>query len=547
MIFGLNLSLNLSWLLLFFLLLALGLGNSNALTPFWEWTGICAGCCVRIQSPRGIFCANFSSPRGSWPPCRKAWHGKCYKTPENFSIFVQKPEDDLGNAWVKTSDQDRFLCGRNGDNLLFPFQCDLCWFRNLKGRDPDYTSISDSTLLKYIRRVNLDGMWSREPSTIRSNLKAVEDTIKMLKELDLDPSFPPLGPWPLDDAIGFKLVIAQIRYSQLPGKNQRSHLQFDTIRKLRTSFSHLSEISVQQLTNPVLSFRAQDGKLFTNSNSITQGRFYEKCMAGMLSRMGRQTVQNVALSYKILHLILLSYEIRIKELESLGFSLMDVNARVSSHYKEFRHVVMHGCIFLFGFVLALRGNEIFLMEAGSLIRGDKRGLDDKELGCHVVFPLLGRFKGEEGERYHLLFSVSSTGSGFKVRTWMERLVGVLRLENSPDSPPGPAFTNDRGVSLSLYEVDDEFHKQLSFVQSSRPDLIEPSLKVSDHYSIYRSLRRGSTSRAIELKLSDSTINLHNRWRSRERSGGQVVRGQMKDLYTEMRLTGRAKLEYTKQL
>ncbi len=50
------------------------------------------------------------------------------------------------------------------------FQCDRCWFINLKKIEPRKSSFSDVRLLKYIRRANLDMLWSKEPSTIKSIL-----------------------------------------------------------------------------------------------------------------------------------------------------------------------------------------------------------------------------------------------------------------------------------------------------------------------------------------------------------------------------------------
>ena len=41
---------------------------------------------------------------------------------------------------------------------------------------------------------------------------------------------------------------------------------------------------------------------------------------------------------------------------------------------------------------------------------------------HIVAPLMGRFKGETGERNLLLCMVNVTASGIPVRKWLERLV-----------------------------------------------------------------------------------------------------------------------------
>jgi hypothetical protein len=50
-----------------------------------------------------------------------------------------------------------------------PFECDLCSFRNVVGRDPDESNQKDEFTLTAIRRVLLDVMWAREPDTVASN------------------------------------------------------------------------------------------------------------------------------------------------------------------------------------------------------------------------------------------------------------------------------------------------------------------------------------------------------------------------------------------
>ena len=71
-------------------------------------------------------------------------------------FFVAEPENEQGVVWKKKSNQAKFLVGRDGDMLLSPFQCDLCWFRNLLKRDPVEGKLQDTNLLAYIRRANLD-------------------------------------------------------------------------------------------------------------------------------------------------------------------------------------------------------------------------------------------------------------------------------------------------------------------------------------------------------------------------------------------------------
>jgi hypothetical protein len=65
----------------------------------------------------------------------------------------------------------RFKCARAGDHLMIPFQCELCHFRNILQREPDFTCLQDIEILDMARRANIDAFWSRETSTVASNLR----------------------------------------------------------------------------------------------------------------------------------------------------------------------------------------------------------------------------------------------------------------------------------------------------------------------------------------------------------------------------------------
>ena len=88
--------------------------------------------------------------------------------------------------------------------------------------------------------------------------------------------------------------------------------------------------------------------------------------------------------------------------------------------------------------------------------------------------------------------------------------------------------------------------QLEQIQISHPELIEPNLVVREWFSIFRSLRRGSTAQAGELDISDQVVNLHNRRRTTECLQSRST-SSMRDHYTSLRLTRKVRLEYTKDL
>ena len=92
-----------------------------------------------------------------------------------------------------------------------PFQCDRCWFRVLEGREPRVSSYHDNRILEYIRRVNLDLIWSTAPGTISAKRDSIKMMIKMWKELGITIDLPSIEPWPEEDKVGFRVALAEIR------------------------------------------------------------------------------------------------------------------------------------------------------------------------------------------------------------------------------------------------------------------------------------------------------------------------------------------------
>ena len=163
---------------------------------------------------------------------------------------------------------------------------------------------------------------------------------------------------------------------------------------------------------------------------------------------------------------------------------------------------------------------------------------------HVVIPLLGRFKNEDGEMWHFMASVNTTSSGLAVRKWVERLVMVLSSEGRGF---GPAFCKENGEVISYGSMNAEFVKQIERVQQEFPELLKGDIDVGEHFSIFRSLRKGSTARATDVGVSEPAIDLHNRWRTIENSGGGKSKKSMRDYYSDLRLTLRVRLSYSRAL
>jgi hypothetical protein len=414
--------------------------------------------------------------------------------------------------------------------LCSPFQCDRCWFINLKNKEPRSSSLTDVRLLSYIRRVNLDVLWSRESSTVEKTLnqyvKARTWADQMGIRMNMDST---IQPWAIGDSNGFGEAIIMLRYSLEKGHNASSHCQFDTIRKIRTLSTNMYESSS---INGVSALSMRAGANCLNlSRCPTDSVFFRAFLRGCEKRMGGITIQDTALSVPILLNILNRYELEFAEPLSTAARKRDI--------------VMIASYLVMGFCDGLRGNEPFLMEATALCEYAEKGRHHKD--AYVCLPLMGRFKNEVGERNVMRFLVGTTASGIPIRKWIDRLVAVLRSEGKDKGGLGPAFCSQSGYVLSYRKMDWEFHKALQQVQEVHPELIAMGLEVGELYHINRSLRRGVTSRATELCLSQTIIDTNNRWKIIQTNKGKKGLYKMSQLYLDGVLVLETYLAFSRDL
>ncbi len=127
-------------------------------------------------------------------------------------------------------DDQRFLTARDGDNLLTPFQCDVCHFTNIMGREPLEGLASDLRMIKCIRRANLDAFWSREPGTVKGTLDEAKRGLAIASSLGFAHTlFNPRGPFPVADTMGMGMAIVMLQRSLNPGKYVKGNVQYETV------------------------------------------------------------------------------------------------------------------------------------------------------------------------------------------------------------------------------------------------------------------------------------------------------------------------------
>lgn len=452
-----------------------------------------------------------------------------------MEFHIAKPENDEGAQWRKKGDESRFLTARNGDMLCAPFQCDFCWFINLQEREPEKSRSSDEQLMKYIRRVNLDILWCREKSTVSNVMGTVKNGKKMSEEVGLRPKKLVMGPWPLKDNQGFQIAIEILRRSQGEGRNDKTYVQFDSLRKLRGAYFNIYQAGPEH-AELVTTLKGEHGKSYSLANGETESYLFKSFTKGCERRMGRLVMQDRGVSIDMLKSILIDYEDELR-LEVVSF-------------ERKREILVAAGAFVILFGGALRGGEIFLLEASELIKRVHQGkVGEKHSGAaqpHVVVPLMGRFKGETGERNVLLALASKTKSGLEIRKWIERLVWVLKREGREEYV-GPAICRPDGVVLERWKLNGELQKVLEKVALKRPDLIEEGVKIEEKFSIHRSFRRGAHTRAKSAGVSEAVLEMNNRWRKIENKSGGLPNLPMTELYIEITQALSQKLAFSSAL
>jgi hypothetical protein len=151
---------------------------------------------------------------------------------------------------------------------------------------------------------------------------------------------------------------------------------------------------------------------------------------------------------------------------------------------------------------------------------------------HAIVPLIGRLKGETGERYHMMVMARVTTSGVMAGRWADRLGHSLIRQRKRN---GFLFVDAKGNQAKIGFFDDEFTEQLTRVKMLKPHLFEPGLNIVEAYSLRRSLRRGSTSEATNRGVPKELIEMNNRWRKLENAKGRKPGMSMIAHYTEIRL------------
>ena len=419
---------------------------------------------------------------------------------------------------------------------MSPFECDLCVFRAVTERNPSKNIGRDLVLSAVIRRCSLDAFWSRATSTVLSNAQRMRKLIQVgYVELGMEPPLFEPALRNLSDCGDRFTAHVMVKNSMQAGRYSESHLQFDTIRKLKATLANY-HLTVSDADSKIPFGIASDSGMFLRfatgtASSVWMDRFIQGCR----KRMGQDWRPDRAMSIKLVLSVLKAGQ--------------EVIAVESSSEKVADTITF--CSYLvICYVLSLRGPEGLLVSLAPLIDQDGLGSllqQGSSLGKSLlIVPLLGKVKGESHRREHVLPCVEVTSSGINVRRWLDLLIETRKLTNQKE---GPAITKSDGELFCTAELNEIFHDLLWMVFQKDETLFDGDIKsrvdIEKWFSVFRSIRRTSDSKALAEGVASDDIDAVNRWSLKERAKGRKATGRkLRHYYADMPRLLTAHVRYT---
>ena len=425
-------------------------------------------------------------------------------------------------------DKSRFLFGRAGDHLVTTFQCDLCHFRNITSRSPGDDE-QDGMLLHFIRRANLDALWSRERGTIKNTMREIANIRERARLLgfDGDAMLPPMGPHPVEDVVGMGLAVCVLQRSLDVGRNEAT-VQFSTTQKMKTAYANMWRASLEGSKSSV--FSRDTAKMFTTT-CPTHGDWNERFSKGMHERMGDKVKQDLGITIEQMHALMNRYEQR-------WFA--------AGQSRVLQKMTIFPALFvIIAFCCGLRGEEVPLVHLDGVLRHWDEALRHPT-HPHIIVALLGRFKTEVSEKYHLMPLVLMTRTGLEPKKWMQRMIEWYAAAIVPIRR-GFVFLDGKGNKARASEYEEDILGELENVQRETEDIIGKDINVFEEFGVSRSFRRGSDAHAVNQGVTTSDIERNNRWRSVETAGPKQAQLRMIHRYADARHIIKALLRYSEPL
>jgi hypothetical protein len=298
-------------------------------------------------------------------------------------------------------------------------------------------------------RANLDALWGRAQSTITANRQNMDQLVKLWAEVGLTPDLllPALGPYPDDDVQGVSVAVAMLIKSTKPGRHNESYTQFETMQKLRAAYSNMFH-ALARSNIDTLTLGRDVAKLFLTT-CPTQSSWFERFSSGCLQRMGQEIRQDLAVSIQVI----LAFQ---EEMEKEWQEPQSTRRRIQ--------LAMIGAYALIAYGGSFRGHEVFLVDTFGLLKYAAQNLEECGLSF-VMVPLLGRYKTENADRYHLTPLALRSNSGLEFGRWVARLADAKKMQSLSH---GPAFSCDKGTPIDPRWLEMEILDRFRALQEKWP-------------------------------------------------------------------------------
>ena len=454
---------------------------------------------------------------------------------DDFPVLNQdvEAEDLVMDDKMEDEDPGRFKEGRDGDHLMTPFQCDSCHFENCKRRSPIEGNLQDEVALLGIRRANLDALWSRERSTVRSNRLQGNMWISVSESAGwLDHGLPKRGPYPVEDTFGMQAAVNLLLRSRSVGINAKN-IQYETTRKLRSFLSNFVHATFNGHGD---TFMSEDGNGGTVSRSPTNSPWFKRFMRGLHKRMGDVWIPDRALLKKEFMYCLVLLE------EDWGFysSVEDSGGQLKT--------ALSAVMLLAGWFAALRGEEIVRVDVGQ-IRTHWTESTLHEEAPHIPLMLSGRFKREVGEKVFCQPLAMESKSGVKIGQWFWRCLEVLAARNITSGPMFRVQGKEVGSvkRATTADLNPNLIDLLERVRKRWSNVFGQDVNIRKEFNIGRSLRRGVTAEAQNVGIPKEVIEANNRWRKHARAKGLTPGMTMMERYSDAKASVPMLVRFSKDL
>ena len=223
--------------------------------------------------------------------------------------------DEEGNPWHNEDARQRQMMeGVEGSHLCIPFQCEMCWYWNLEGRNP--MPGKDDLYPTCIRRANLDAMLGKSLLTIRAHRSQTLSSLQNAMRIDKTPAYHPRGPFPKEDPVGMSLAVDMLLKSLVAKGRILDHVQFSTLQKMRSTYTKNWESSPAGVKE--VSAIANGKYRVRQTNCPAQSEWFYDFLRGLEFRMGCQSDPNHGLLMGVIVHLLNLIRIDTEEAEEAG-------------------------------------------------------------------------------------------------------------------------------------------------------------------------------------------------------------------------------------